>query len=176
MYRRCALSIAILFVSSVALGGDEAELNKFTSKEGKFSILLPKDPTTTSQSLDSPLGKLKMTVTVKDYDGDIYAAAYGDLPADKVKKPHANKALDGARDGAVKNSGGKLISEKKITIGKAKYPGREILVNVGDGKHWARQRIYLVNLRLYQTILVGSEISVKGKIAEKFFQSFELSE
>jgi hypothetical protein len=176
MNRHCAFSIAILFVSSLTLRGDEVELKKFTSKEGKFSALLPKDATTTTQNVDSPIGKLKVTMLAKEQNGVYYAAVYTDFPADKVKNFDANKSLDGARDGSVKNTGGKLVYEKKITIGKAKHPGREILVNVGGGKLWMRQRIYMVNLRQYQTILAGPEKSVKDKTADKFFQSFELSE
>jgi hypothetical protein len=176
MYRRCALGIAILFAWSVTLRGDEVDLKQFTSKEGKFSVLLPKDATTRIQSVDTALGKLKATMAAKEHDGVFYAAVYTDFPADKVKKFDVDKSLDGARDGSVKNVGGKLIDEKKITIGKAKYPGRELLIRVQDGKLWMRQRIYMVKLRQYQVVMAGPEKSVKGTNAEKFFQSFELRE
>lgn len=163
-------------LASSGLADDKVELKQFTSKEGKFSVLLPNEATTTTQNVDSPLGKLKTTMAAKEHDGVYYAAVYTDFPADKIKNIDANKSLDGARDGAVKNTRGKLIDEKKITIGKAKYPGRELLIRVQDGKFWVRQRIYMVNLWQYQTVLAGPENAVKGKTADKFFQSFELKE
>jgi hypothetical protein len=105
-----------------------------------------------------------------------YIIAYTDYPADKVKAMDANKSLDGARDGSLKKTGGKLIQEKKITIGKAKYPGRELLIRIQDGKLYVRQRLYMVKLRQYQAVMVGPENLVRGKAAEKFFQSFQLNE
>jgi hypothetical protein len=126
--------------------------------------------------MDTPIGKVKVTMTAKEQGGIHYVIAYTDYPADKVKTMDANKSLDGARDGSLKNTRGKLIQEKKITIGKAKYPGRELLISIQDGKLYVRQRLYLVKLRQYQAVLAGPENLVKGKTAEKFFQSFELRE
>jgi len=176
MFRRCALGIAVLLTWSVTSRGDEVDLKKFTSEPGKFSVLMPKNAATTTQSMDTPIGKVKVTMTAKEEGGIHYLIAYTDYPADKVKAMDANKSLDGARDGSLKKTGGKLILEKKITIGKAKYPGRELLIRLQDGKLWLRQRLYMVKLRQYQAVMVGPENLVKDKTAEKFFQSFELRE
>jgi hypothetical protein len=176
MSSRSVLSIAILFAWSATLQSDEVALEEFTSKEGKFSILMPKEPNTGSLNVDSPLGKLKMTLTEKEEGGLHYAVVFADYPADKIKGFDVDKSLDGARDGSVKNSGGKLIQEKKITLGKGKYPGRELLIQLKDEKLWMRQRIYMVGLRQYQVVLAGPEKRVKGKFADRFFQSFKLKE
>lgn len=176
MYSRGTLGLAIFFVWSATLHSDEVDLKVFASKEGKFSVQMPKDPSTTTRNVDTPLGKLKLTLTEKQQGESHYAIVYADYPADKMKNFDVNKSLDGARDGSVKNTGGKQISEKKITLGNAKYPGRELLIRLKDGRVWMRQRIYMVDLRQYQVVLGGPEEVVKSKAADKFFQSFKLKE
>jgi hypothetical protein len=136
---------------------------------------LPKDAVTTTQTVETPIGAVKLTLTEKERGGVHYAVVFADYPGDKGKF-NANKSLDGARDGSLKNSGGKLIQEKKLTLGKKKHPGRELLISIKGGETWLRQRIYAVGLQQYQVVLGGPEKTVKGKDADKFFQSFELKE
>ncbi len=176
MYSRSALGLAILYVGSATLHGDEVELKEFTSKEGKFSVHMPKDPTTAKREVDTPIGKLKMSLAEKQQGDAHYAVVFTDYPADKIKNFDTDKSLDGARDGSVKNTAGELISEKKITLGKAKHPGRELLIRLKDGKVWMRQRIYMVGFRQYQAVLAGPKEKVQSKTADKFFESFKLKE
>jgi hypothetical protein len=176
MTRRWLLGVVVLFVLPLGLRAGDGDLEKATSKEGKFLVLLPKNPETQSSNVATALGDIKITTLSGQIKEVFYAAAYADYPAEAVKNADTDKLLDGARDGAVSNVNGKLMKETKLTLGDAKYPGREILVQGPDGKFWARQRMYLVGNRLYQTIVVGSETDVKSKTSDSFFKSFGLTE
>src|SRR5262249_10664298 len=107
---------------------------------------------------------------------DYFAVMYNDFPADKIKGANPDNMLNGGRDRAVANVKGKLISEKKISLGKAKYPGRELMIQIPGSPLSVRQRMYLVENRLYQTIVVGTEGVVKSNLADKFHDSFKLVE
>ena len=81
---------------------------------------------------------------------------------------------DSSRDGAVANMEGKLVSEKNVKLGK--HPGREIRINVAEGKRLFRVRVYLVEQRLYQVVVFGTPETATSKDADKFLDSFKLTE
>jgi hypothetical protein len=82
------------------------------------------------------------------------------------------KILDGVRDGlrGPESLGGKIESEKEITLGEAKLPGREVIIKAK--KNWVRARLFLIEQSLYQVTVTGSEDNVKGKTATQFLDSF----
>jgi hypothetical protein len=94
-----------------------------------------------------------------DYPPDLAA----DLP---------EQLLDDSREGALDNLGGKLVSEKEIKLGK--HAGREILIEVAKQDRLFRVRVYLVENRLYQTVVFGPPKFVKSKEAERYLDSFKL--
>lgn len=171
LHHRLGIIIVAGFLCVASTGA--AEFKSFTSKEGKFKIEFPAQPTESKQNVPSPIGQLTANLFTAEIPQSmsVYVVAYTDYPANLVKKSD-DAVLDGARDGCVKNVQGKLLSEKKLTLDK--YPGREIAVEL-PGQARYRARIYIVNLRLYQVITVGSEAFVKSKDADKFLDSFQLT-
>jgi hypothetical protein len=154
---------------------DDREFAEFTSKEGKFTVLFPGKPKETKRTLQSPFGPVELnSFSVSPLQPvSTYVVIFSDYPANFEKKSDAD-FLDSSRDGSVKNSGGKLLSEKKLTLDK--YPGRELLLEAPNQGGLFRQRIFIVGNRLYQLIVGGAEEVAKSKGADKFLDSFKLQE
>jgi hypothetical protein len=116
---------------------------------------------------------LKMYVVAQGNDG--YAVGYADVPGVAAEQGFQLEArLDGARDGAIRNVNGKLREEKKLTL-EGKYPGREFIADVPEKKLVLRARLYIVNGRLYQTLVVGVADFANSDTATKFLDSFALA-
>lgn len=86
----------------------------------------------------------------------------------------AKAALEGGVNGALANSGGKLISQKNIQLDG--HPGREISFNGSSaGRSFtAYARLYVVDTTVYQTMFLGPSGSHPGADLNKFFDSFKL--
>src|SRR5262249_50324596 len=155
---------------------DDEDWKEFSPKNGKFTVKMPGKPKALpAQDISFPGGKSKLYMWILEVDGGkgAYMVAYNDFPAELVSDDVIDAALDGARDGAVKNvKGGKLLSSKKIKLQK-KYPGRDFTFEVG-GIGQARARIYLVEGRLYQTAVFGTEELVTDPDTKTFLDSFKV--
>jgi hypothetical protein len=150
--------------------GCGTEFKEF-SPDGKFKVLLPGTPKEQNQSA--------MGLTVKAWSAEEKNGAYiisaTDLPAALVGQGAAQleQQLDGARSGALANSGAKLTSEKKITLA-GKYPGRHIEADVPAKNGKMKMRVYIVGNRLYSMIAVGNGSWADSADATKFLDSLEL--
>jgi hypothetical protein len=163
----------------VALGAasvcadDQPEWKEFASKEGRFKVLMPGTPDQDKAETDSDFGKGVLHMSVVRAGKTTYGANYCDFPAE-IKKAPLKQVYDSSRDGAVANLEGKLASEKDVKLGE--YPGREIQIDVAEGKRLFRVRVYLVDQRLYQVVVFGTREAAVSKEADKFLDSFELAE
>jgi hypothetical protein len=101
-------------------------------------------------------------------------AAYNDYPEFVVSSSDVGNMLDGARDGAVSNVGGTLLSENQIRL--QGYPGRELWIEADvDGQEGlARARIFLVGRRMYQILVAGPKSQFPSQDAERCLNSFLL--
>jgi hypothetical protein len=105
-----------------------------------------------------------------------YYVSYVDLKPELIKETD-QVILDESRDGGVSNSGGKLLSEKKIALDG--YPGREIAIALHAEQHpptKARARFYLVENRLYTVIFAGTETAADSPKTEAYLASLRLQE
>jgi hypothetical protein len=163
----------VALLPSLSLGAEE-ELKTF--RGGKFSVLMPKRVKTKTPSVKTPVGEMK-TTTLEGQVGETgYVVVYVDFPEAVLKFLDRQDLLDGAGKGVVESFKGKLLDEKKITLGKAGHPGRELLVQAPDDRVWIRLRIYFVGRRLYQVMVTGGEKAVKGETADSFLASFRATE
>ena len=159
------------------LSCQQSEWKKFSSSEGRFSVLIPGVPTEKIIKVNTKAGIVDLHILqLEGTEFNYLAVSYGDYPKETVTKENINKILDGARDGAVSNVHGKLISELIITLDN--YPGREIKVEIPNGKHILISRIYLVRNRLYSISLITHKNNIFTTElydkAHKFFDSFQL--
>lgn len=168
---RHVLAAAVVVCAALTAGAADEE--KYTSKEGKFTVRFPKG------------AKVVKTDTVKTADGSelhriaaadgkekVYMVMYGDLP-DSVKNVPAKTLLDTAEKGGVERIKGKLVSSKDIELGKNKLPGREFVVEKDGNK--LRNRTFLVDARLYTVIVGGTKDFATTKEATAFLDSFEIT-
>jgi hypothetical protein len=165
----------VCLAAALLLAADDAntKLEDFAPKGGRFAVQMPGPPKEQTNKVNTAVGPIDVHMFVLSPDPNTaYIVGYSDYPEEMIKKSDIQKVLDGARDGAVKNVNGKLDWEKKITIDK--HPGRDFAIST---EHFeGRDRIYLVNARLYQVMVVGSKDFITDKVAQKFLDSFKLTE
>src|SRR5262245_47356704 len=170
-----SLAVMGLLLSTAVRADDKWET--FSSKDGKYSVSLPGKPTESDKKVESAAGELTIHMALPSPNNDLaYLVTYNDYPDAAIGGADKEAMLDGVRDGNLKSFGGKVASEKKINIGKDKFPGREILLEKAGETTVYRARMYLVNNRLYQVVLVGAKDIATNKDTDKYLESFKLSE
>lgn len=179
MVHKGIILLLIIVAFSMTTGFQQASSQTnwqvFISKEGGFKLLLPGKPAEQTIPINSPSGSsIFHTFASIGKDGAIYTFAYFDLPGFKNSPDQITSALDTARNGHIASTNGKLISEKKISLGE--YPGREVEAKTPVAI--VTSRIYLVKNRMCLTSVfvpeakAGSETI--GKNASKFLDSFRI--
>lgn len=146
---------------------------EFTSTEGAFSVLMPKKPSRETQTVDTSLGPIEIQFFSAELADTVYMVAYSDYPAAFVAQSNPVVILDGARDGAVANVKGKLVSEHVIFIGG--NTGRELRIEIPDAKMTAVSRIFLVNNRLYQVMALMPAERFSSDEITTYLDSFALT-
>lgn len=167
-----AIAVALLLGNSAgAEDTDKVEWKEFASKAGRFKVLMPGAPRLDEVETESDFGPgvLHMN-SVQKGEAD-YGANYSDFPAG-IKTVPLKTILDSSRDGAIENLKGKLIGEKDIALGAV--TGRDIKIDVGDGKRVFRARVFLVDQRLYQVVVFGPREVTTSKESDRFLDSFTL--
>jgi len=144
----------------------------FVSETGRFSAALPEDPIEDVQTLPTSAGDLEVHFFTLEKENAIYMVVYSDYPAEVVAQSSPTVMLDGARDGAVSNVQGTLLNEEEITIND--YPGRALKVRASDGQATVHSRVYLVDNRLYQVMVVIPGSADLPTEAEDFLDSFKV--
>ncbi len=146
----------------------------FTSGAGGFTISMPDEQKSDVLPMNTPVGVIDLHLFTVDLDDSAYIVGYSDYPESLVRNSSADVMLDGARDGAVANVGGKLLNERRLTL--QGYPGRELWIEAEAGGQpgLVQARIYLVGRRLYQVLVAGSTTQFSESDAEFFLDSFEL--
>jgi hypothetical protein len=101
--------------------------------------------------------------------------AYSDYPAEIIEQTDPQALLDSSRDGAVNNLGGTLVSEEVIDL--AGNPGRSLVISANANQEQTatiNSRIYLVENRLYQVLVVSPEGTESLEESLSFLDSFDL--
>ena len=132
-------------------------------------------PTEKTNKVMTDVGELDLHAFIVDQQDRAMVVMYSDYPPGSVGG-NTDKVLNGCIEGNVKALKGKLLTEEKITLGKAKHAGREIRIEMPDKKSIYRARIYLVGDRLYQVVVLGPDDFAKGKAVEDFLKSFAIDE
>lgn len=152
----------------------EAEWIKFTSPEGRFAVLVPREPKfeTLSATESNQVTNYRYSALESGYG---FICEYFDV-ASTGDDPQ--KLLDITRDGIITGAGAPLVGERKISFNS--YPGRELQLafTVNNGSEiTGRTRIYLVGKRLYSLTFLhmkSMEALRASDLGKKFFSSFEL--
>lgn len=140
---------------------------KFRFPEGRFTVSLPQKPVETSEK-DSD-GDVSYTYKV-ERDQDFYVISHIDIATLSQLPPNGVRdVLQKMPADMMKSIGGKLVSNKKITL--RKNPGQEFdfLMQVSGKETTGKGRIYVVGNRVYTLLSVGNP-----KDISRFVNSFNL--
>jgi hypothetical protein len=164
--------LSILVISAFAIAGQTKEWIKYESPEGRYSVLVPVEPTVSKQDATSGNGDPLAQYLASAPDGNgVFMIGYFDyLPA-------MTFSLDKARDEMVTAMSATLLGEEVVSLGGSAGRSLKLLAKASDGQEFIdRARIYDVAKRVYvvQCIFPKSEEgpAVLGK-CDKFFASFK---
>jgi hypothetical protein len=147
------------------------------SKDGRFTVHMPKEPMDPKkQVVRTKTGELNVTLVIAEGRHDSYfVVSYSDFTQAELKKGEEEKRLDQACNGAAESLRGEIPDEQRIML-DGRHPGRAFVIKK-DGAVIAKMRIYLVENRLYQVMVLGNGkiFSSKEKDAGIFLDSFRLN-
>jgi hypothetical protein len=153
------------------------------SKSMGYKIEFPQKPEESLQDVDSEIGKLKLNiksyeVTEKSPADDnlmylINCTVFPDSIVNSNNTARHDGFFRGTIDGAVKKIGGKLISEKKISL-QGDYPGREVQIDFNEGNAIIYMRLYLVNNKLFMLETITETAKAPNTSITRFLNSFQL--
>lgn len=158
-----------------ACGSAQVTTESFVSEAGQFTIETPAPFEETQQSVETPVGPVEIRTFTAETEETAYVVAYSDYPPEMVNQTAPEELLDSSRDGAVNNLGGTLVSEEVIDL--QGNPGRSLVINT-EGQNQAatiNSRIYLVDNRLYQILVVTPQGGEAAAAADQFLNSFDLT-
>jgi hypothetical protein len=141
---------------------------KFTSAEGKFSVILPCTPAVSSE-------ELKDTSVEQVFHGCASATAVYQMSYTTLEPLGTSRAtLDSFRDGVARGANTTISDEKEISI--SSYPGRAFSIEATAGTmaihyDW---RIFLVGKRIYSLGFAMRKGESDPAAKERFFSSFVL--
>lgn len=168
MHRLFLSILLVLMIASVTYGQQRgARWARFSSIEGRFSILLPSKPIAEVDNY----GLSVIHSFTADTDWVTYVISFVDY---KSAIPDPEQALDGGRDALILSTNSRLLSESKISLDG--YPGREL--NILTPRAIARDttRLYVVGNRVYMVrVIVTPPNRDISKAKETFFLSFRLT-
>ena len=166
----------LILITGTLVYGIQADTEwvKFTSPEGRFSVLLPHEPK--FEAITDPQVKEVTNYRYTDLEtGYGFICEYYDAGATGAD---LEAFLDVTRDAIIRGAGATKIGEDKINLGE--YPGREIelafIVNNATNIT-ARTRIFIVGKRLYSLTymhLKDADAKLASETGAKFFSSFKL--
>jgi len=170
-----SISALILYIAIAGFYPSSCEARTFVSKEGGFTVNIPGNPKKTHTIHKSFIGKVKETTYRLDTRKGNYSVAYSNLSGAATFFGGSNTILKKAKEGLLKNAGGREISFKKTSL--EGYPGRilefQIPKSTRSKKMQGRARLYLVKNRLL--IVVGTrKKGLSLTPLERFLNSFRL--
>ena len=183
MFRSRIAFVALLglFALPAISSAKDPKLTEYTSDEGRYTVMLPAKFVSEKPKVlaygPNENQVVKMTTEKCDCpnSGGVYSITFADYPT-SFQDVSPKTILDGVRDGMRGQPGleGKLEYEKDVTIGQGmdKRMYREIKIKAGSKV--VRARLYLVDSRLYQVMVTGTEKNTNAAIAEEFLNSFKV--
>lgn len=145
----------------------------YSSKEGKFQVKFPEKPKLSIAKLDTVAGVRENNWFTVNQPGKQFAVSYTDFQTlPKMNEKDLKQNYDNVRDGTVKQTNAKIISDKDIWLND--YFGRELVMKLGDETITAR--MYLVDQRLYQAIFTIKDKYKNETETQNFLNSFVINE
>ncbi len=171
-----ALTILCNIYASIA---QENEWVKVKDTIAAYIVEYPSAPEKGADDVPTEKGVVKMNTYTLQTEGDenlIYMTSFTEYPASFFENgldttDEQQKVLDGSVNGAVTNTKGKLVSDRKISFNG--YQGRDIKIEV-SGLYIIHMRTILVGYKLYLAQVIYEKINEDNENAKRFFNSLDL--
>lgn len=151
----------------------------FSSDVGRFRVDMPGVPYQETKTVGLSTAQLGMCSYSLTTPIATYFITYTDIPGASIQPAAMDRLFDGGRDGLLGSVNGHLVNEKKISMGN--IPGRELTVEAAA--HLLKDRMYLVNGRLYQVMIATPDfngtpenlVKLYNDSASRFLDSFSIN-
>jgi hypothetical protein len=167
------VAIVVAQLTTGFMQKDFSKLSEYKSPDHSFIVMLPGNVVEQEQTINTPLGPIKMCMYSAKSKHQEFTVAYSDYPDSFINATDPTVLLDGSRDGAVRNIQGQLLSETLIKL--QGHPGRELSIE-GPQKIILKSRIYLVKRRLFQVMAISKPGHAFDKKIEDVFDSFTIND
>src|SRR3954452_18561992 len=148
---------------------DSGSWVKFTSENGRFSVLMPEIPPEKTETVDSAHGPYTTHLFVVKDTTSVYLIGWVDY--DPSFNFNRQAELEANRDNFVKGITARLVSTRPTVIDG--YSAIEFTAETDDRVF--KSRVFLVGRRPYQ-IVIGSPKGQDDSVnANRFFNSFKVS-
>ena len=173
--KRIVVVALVLVAAELGFGFQKAaEWTKYSSPEGRYSVLLPAEPKLSTQESATAEGvKFPQYLATSSDSNVLFQIGYFD------NLPNNTFSLDKARDGFLNAIKGTLVSESAISLGG--YPGRETRMS-GKGEDNVEYilivRMYDVKTRVYVVQYIfkrSAETPALTENARRYFDSFAVT-
>lgn len=174
--RKKVYLLFILILSTLILsacGQKTADWRDFNSTDGKFSVRMPGDPKEETNTIETDSGEITIHLFGVPIGNSDYIVAYSDYPEELVNSKGSTGILESARDGAIGNTKGKLISGEPVELNG--FPGLKLVVESPDGTGIAQAMIFLVGNRLYQVFVAAEKDTAYSEENLAFLDSFQFT-
>ena len=143
------------------------------SAEGRYAVMLPGKPREAARRVVTAAGAVDMHMTAAGAADWQFGVAWADYPEAAVREPE--RLIDTQRDALLRNSAGKVLSEKPAPVNGR--PGRLVVAEgkSGDAVIALHARFLLDGARLYQVAATGARGGVDASGIETFLDSFRLA-
>lgn len=146
----------------------------FTSERWNFTAEFPGAPASEVLTVESMLGPVELHIFSSERDGWAYMISALEAP-DTGKAVAPAKVLDGARDGAVANVGGRLVSETQLEHDGLPARRVEIVAPSAGGEQRLIGLLVARERRLYQVLVAApSPAPQLDAAAERFIAALKL--
>jgi hypothetical protein len=164
--------ILSLFILAALTSFTTAEWITFTSKEGKFTVLLPNEPETKEEEggVAGTASGFSTTLYLSIDNKTMYIVGYVDY--DPSNEIDTKVELDANRDNFVNAVGGKLLESKEVNF--LGHKGILFTALTENNNYLYTSYVFIVGRRPYQ-LVIGSPEGKPSPDEKKFFNSFKLS-
>jgi hypothetical protein len=144
----------------------------YRTPSGGFQVRFPEGKAPEVEEKTITGGGAAVHLFKVQYGTSGYIVTYDDFAKGSGRAPQL--ILDGAREGVVETTGGTVDSERPVTLDG--HPGLDLAVTATTSGITMRQRVrvFLVDGRLYQLIVVAPSWSGATVVEQEFFDSFKL--
>jgi hypothetical protein len=167
--KRRLFAALLVFISSTLVLAQQLNANpwvKFTSEPGRFSALLPVEPTQQTETTPSDHGDYTTHMFIAKAGSNVYVVAWVDYDASFQFRP--DNELDANRDNFIKGLNATLLTSRKLILNG--YQALEFTAETTEATF--RSRVFIVGKRPYQLVVRTTKGFENKDNATRFFDSF----